>query len=171
MSADMSGSDLQFQALWKRSVFFFLCNMSVFLKSEVASKRSLNFLHTPSYMSLIRVLLKNCKKEEFNEILNSTYVKELASDVRTCNILTDCLCMEDADFVMNLYDRMEVKGVAPNASTYNAVIGGLCKVGKVDMALKMHLRMQKMGFLPVIESFSTLMQSMPHNNNAINASQ
>ena len=48
MSADMSGSDLQFQALWKRSAFFFLCNMSVFLKSEVASKRSLNFLHTPS---------------------------------------------------------------------------------------------------------------------------
>ena len=48
MSADMSGSDLQFQALWKRSAFFFLCNMSVFLKSEVASKRSLIFLHTPS---------------------------------------------------------------------------------------------------------------------------
>ena len=48
MSADMSGSDLQFQALWKRSAFFFLCNMSVFLKSEVASKRSLIFLHTPT---------------------------------------------------------------------------------------------------------------------------
>ena len=92
-------------------------------------------------MSLIIVLLKNCRKEEFNEILNNTYVKELASDVRTCNMLTDCLCMEDADFVMNLYDRMEAKGVAPNASTYNAVIGGLCKVGKVDMALNMHLRM------------------------------
>jgi len=26
----------------------FLCNVSVFLKSEIASKRSLNFLHTPS---------------------------------------------------------------------------------------------------------------------------
>ena len=25
----------------------FLCNVSVFLKSEIASKRSLNFLHTP----------------------------------------------------------------------------------------------------------------------------
>ena len=49
MSADMSGSDLQFQALWKRSTFFLLCNMSVFLKSEVASKRSLIFLHTPLY--------------------------------------------------------------------------------------------------------------------------
>ena len=67
-------------------------------------------------MSLIRVLLKNCRKEEFNEILNNTYVKELASDVRTCNMLIDCLCMEDAYFVMNLYDRMEVKCFAPNAS-------------------------------------------------------
>ena len=151
-----------------------LCNQWKFdtgmkLYNEIERKGMLPSIS--SYMSLIRVLLKNCRKEEFNEILNNTYVKELASDVRTCNMLTDCLCMEDADFVMNLYDRMEVKGVAPNASTYNPVIGGLCKVGKVDMALKMHLRMQKMGFLPVIESFSTLIQSMPHNNNAINASQ
>ena len=42
---------------------------------------------------------RNVRKEEFNEILNSTYVKESASDVRTCNMLIDCLCMEDADFV------------------------------------------------------------------------
>ena len=46
MSTDMSGSDLLFQVLWKRSVFFFY-NVSLFLKSKIASKRSLNFLHTP----------------------------------------------------------------------------------------------------------------------------
>ncbi|PKA58269.1 Pentatricopeptide repeat-containing protein [Apostasia shenzhenica] len=144
MMVDILGKSKQFDIMWQ-------------LIEEMAHLSGLISLSTMT--KVIRRLAGAARWKEaiaaFHEMENFGIKKNTES----MNVLLDSLCKEKSTMRATVAFLNLRKEIPPNASSFNILIHGLCKAGKLEEAWQTMEEMKEYGFKPCVITYTSLIEA------------
>ncbi|PON80204.1 Tetratricopeptide-like helical domain containing protein [Parasponia andersonii] len=115
-----------------------------------------------TYNCLIRGFCKKGKIEQSIKLLNQLLAKGLLPSSSFYTLPIEKLCqMGDMKAAKKLWDEMMAqKGVAPDLNTYNCLIRGFCKKGKIEESIELLNQLLAKGLQPSSSSYTPLIEKL-----------
>lgn len=114
---------------------------------------------------VMRRLAKACKYYDVIEAFRSMDRFQLKKDVVALNVLVDLLAKErSVELAQDVYIEFRNQ-ITPNLLTYNILLRGWCRAGKIDKARQIMEEMQKSGICPDVVSYTSFVDAYCHEKN------
>lgn len=114
---------------------------------------------------VMRRLAKACQYNDVIETFRSMDRFQLQKNVVVLNVVVDLLAKErSVELAQDVYIEFRNQ-ITPNLLTYNILLRGWCKAGKIDKARQIMEEMQNSGICPDVISYTSFIDAYCHEKN------
>ncbi|KAG0487693.1 hypothetical protein HPP92_009788 [Vanilla planifolia] len=119
-----------------------------------------------SYNAVLAALVANSHLSLAKTLFNEMKTAGVSFTVASFNVLIKAFCSAQSaasgalDSAIRIFRSMPMRGCSPDVCTYNTLIDGLCRHGRVGDAKKLFEEMQQLDYSPNVVTFTSLMHGM-----------